>query len=177
MPSVFQGLPFQLVHQGHYTGVVRVLRGSPVGSPTLNLLQIVAVHVYVRVPYCACLFHPGEYQCYVGELLALCWGSSQVAADESKLLWGLCRHSVDVKWPTWVLCDVYPEVFLIGDRTWEFAAYLVEIRLGGVPALDVHHVIFGGVKHHFPGFGPSFKPGKVLLENDLILYGVYHSVH
>ena len=84
-----RGLPFQLVHRGRYTSAVRVLRGSPTSGAALYLLQLVAVHVDVRVPYCAHVFHPGAYQCYVGELLALCWGSSQVAADESKLLWGL----------------------------------------------------------------------------------------
>ena len=73
---------------------------------------------------------------------------------------------------------MYPDVFLVGDRTQESPAYLVEIRLGRVPAVDVHHVTFGGVKHHTPGFGPSFEPGEVLLEGDLILYnGVYNSVH
>ena len=64
---------------------------------------------------------------------------------------------------------MYPEVFLVGDRTQEFPAYMVEKWLDGVPAVDVHQIKFGGVKHHTPSIGPSFKPGEVLLENGLIL--------
>ena len=108
--------------------------------------QLVRVGVGVGVPDDGSIPHARQHQGDVGQLLALSWGSSEVAVDEPQFTSCLSCYLVDMIVPFKVVVEVHLKVLLAVNRSQDGATQLVHIGQYVPPPPDMHHVTLWQLK-------------------------------